>query len=100
MVTSWSSSADARRYAALASTSDADETDGIDATEVAHGSDFSGSSKELSLDNVDLVPMVVAGSMKFSVDATGSPPPQDTTIQVYVAAKGYASPQEIGRAHV
>lgn len=66
---------------------------GIDPVEVAHGSDFSGTEKELSLDKADLVPMVVAGGMKFTVDASGSPPAEDTTLRVHVEALGYASPQ-------
>lgn len=66
---------------------------GIDPVEVAHGEDFEGSSKTLSLDQVDLVDMVVAGGMTFTADASGSPPPQDTTIKVHVVAEGDASPK-------
>ena len=60
---------------------------------VAFGSDFSGSTGSLTLEEVDLVESIVAGGVYFQVDATGEPPAEDTTIKLRVDAEGWASAQ-------
>lgn len=60
---------------------------------VASGADFSGAAGSLTLEEVDLVDAIVAGGMYFQVDATGEPPAEDTTIQLMVAAEGWATAQ-------
>lgn len=56
--------------------------DGVDEVRVASQDDFpeGRSSVDLVLDDVDLVDAVVAGGMRFRVDATGSAPTEDTEI--------------------
>lgn len=56
------------------------QTDGVADAQVAHGTDFSGTSAELTPDGAELKPYVTAPSMTLSTDASGHPPGQDTTI--------------------
>ena len=56
------------------------QTSGVADAEVAHGTDFSGASTDLTPDGAELKPYVTADSMTISTDASGQLPPNDTTI--------------------
>lgn len=71
------------------------EADGVDAVRVAWIDRVPEGATELALtlDDVDLVDPVVAGAMRFRVDASGTAPPEDTRIDVDVGVRVEATTQ-------
>jgi hypothetical protein len=70
-------------------------SEGMDTVRIAHQDAFPEGEKtvEMDLDDEDLTAYVVADSMVVTTDAEGTAPPDDTTIDVYMAIEVTATVQ-------
>lgn len=67
--------------------------DGLDRVRVAHGEDFPEgvAAVDLELDEVELQPYVVAPSMTFETEVSGSAPVDDVEVEAFVVAEAVAT---------